>query len=220
MIKSYTVILSHDDWSRYTEKFDEEELYVKVVRRIPSLDGLTENVMGVIYAKDKDSYKQIVKMLSRNATTIDFKIIDLYKNKSGIRAIYASVESLRGRIAERLLRDCRIFSMNETIYEGMERWSIIADSENFIKIIPEVKELTYEFKIIEESSNPFLSVKEELTPKELAILKLAFDRGYFETPKRIGLEDLANELGISKPAIMQVLRKAIAKLAEKTIRDI
>ncbi|QGA55284.1 bacterio-opsin activator [Sulfolobus sp. E5-1-F] len=219
MIKSYTIMLSHNDWSRYTEKFNEEELYVKVIRRIPSLDGLTENVMGVIYAKDKELYKQIIKMLGRNATTIDFRIVNEYKNKSGIRAIYASIESLRGRIAERLLRDCRIFSMSETIYEGMERWSIIADSENFIKIIPEVKELTYEFKIIEESSNPFLSVKEELTPRELSILKLALDKGYFETPKRIGLEELANELGVSKPAIMQVLRKAISKLVEKSIRD-
>ncbi|ACP38997.1 helix-turn-helix domain-containing protein [Saccharolobus islandicus] len=219
MIKSYTIVLSHDDWSRYTERFNEEELYVKVVRRIPSLDGLTENVMGIIYAKDKESYRQIIRMLSRNETTIDFRIIDEYKNKSNIRAIYASIESLRGRIAERLLKDCRIFSMSETIYEGMERWNVIADSENFIKIIPEVKELTYEFKIIEESSNPLLSVKEELTPKELSILKLAFDKGYFETPKRIGLEELANELGISKPAIMQVLRKAIAKLTEKSIKD-
>jgi len=82
MIKSYTIVLSHDDWSRYTERFNEEELYVKVVRRIPSLDGLTENVMGIIYAKDKEFYRQIIRMLSRNETTIDFRIIDEYKNKS------------------------------------------------------------------------------------------------------------------------------------------
>ncbi|WP_338599022.1 helix-turn-helix domain-containing protein [Sulfolobus tengchongensis] len=220
MIKSYTILLSHEDWSLYTERFNEEELYVKVNKRIPSLDGLTENVMGIIYAKDKDLFKQIVKILSRNKMIVDFKLVDEYKNKTGIRAIYTSVESLRGRIAEKLLKNCKIFSMSETIYNGIERWNIIAESEDFTKIIPEIRELTYEFKVIEESSDPLLSVREELTPKELAVLKLAVSKGYFETPKRIGLEELAKELGVSKPAIMQILRKAVAKIAEKTMKEI
>jgi hypothetical protein len=112
MIKSYTILLAHEDWSLYTEKFSEDELYVKVIRRIPSLEELTENVIGIIYAKDRSLYRQIIKMISRNKMIIDFKLLDEYKSKSGVRAIYASTEKHPGRIAEKLLQNCKIISMN------------------------------------------------------------------------------------------------------------
>lgn len=220
MIKSYTILLSHDDWSLYTEKFREDELYVKVIRRIPFLEDLTENVMGIIYAKDKSLYKHIIKMISRNKMVVDFKLIDEYKSKSGVRAIYASIEKLPGRIAEKLLQNCKIFSMSETIYNGLERWNIIAESNSFIKVIPKIRELTFDFKVFEDPIDPLLSVKDELTPKEQEVLKIAVTKGYFDYPKRIGLEELAEEFGVSKSAIMQILRKAIDKIARKSIREI
>lgn len=220
MIKSYTILLAHEDWSLYTEKFSEDELYVKVIRRVPSLEELTENVIGIIYAKDRSLYRQIIKMISRNKMVIDFKLLDEYKSKSGVRAIYASTEKLPGRIAEKLLQNCKIFSMNETIYSGIEKWNIIAESSSFSKVIPKIRELTFDLKVFEDPIDPLLSVKDELTPKEQEVLKIAVIKGYFNSPKRIGLEELAKEFGVSKSAIMQILRKAIDKIARKSIKEI
>jgi predicted DNA binding protein len=52
------------------------------------------------------------------------------------------------------------------------------------------------------------------------VLKIAVIKGYFNSPKRIGLEELAKEFGVSKSAIMQILRKAMDKIARKSIKEI
>lgn len=47
----------------------------------------------------------------------------------------------------------------------------------------------------------------ELTPEQRETLVLALRRGYFSSPKETNLEQLADELGITKQAVSQRLRK-------------
>ncbi|TRM89315.1 hypothetical protein DJ526_08385, partial [Sulfolobus sp. A20-N-G8] len=96
---------------------------------------------------------------------------------------------------------------------------LFSESSSFMKVLPKIRELTYEFKVVENTYDPILSIQNELTHKEMEILKLAVNKGFFDTPKRVGLEELAEELGVSKSAIMQILRKAMAKIAKKTVFD-
>ncbi|AOL16618.1 bacterio-opsin activator [Sulfolobus sp. A20] len=219
MIKSYTITLTHDDWTLYTEKFSEDELYVKVIKRLPYMNDTLENIIGIIYARDKDVYKKVLKMISKNKMILRFDLVNEYKNKNGIKAVYASVERIDGRIAGMLFKDCLVYEMKESIMSGIEKWNIVAESSSFMKVLPKIRELTYEFKVVENTYDPILSIQNELTHKEMEILKLAVNKGFFDTPKRVGLEELAEELGVSKSAIMQILRKAMAKIAKKTVFD-
>jgi len=52
VIKSYTIYLSHDDWSLLTDKYSEQELRVIMTTRIPSLEKLEENIVADVYAAD------------------------------------------------------------------------------------------------------------------------------------------------------------------------
>lgn len=56
-----------------------------------------------------------------------------------------------------------------------------------------------------------------LSEKQLDALELAFDRGYFETPKETSLTDVAAEIGISEQALSQRLRRALNRLVEVSI---
>lgn len=56
------------------------------------------------------------------------------------------------------------------------------------------------------------SAKELLTEKQLEIFRMACDYGYYETPKKISIEQLAERTGISPPTLAEHLRKAEAKL--------
>ena len=58
-----------------------------------------------------------------------------------------------------------------------------------------------------------------LSEKQLRALELAFDRGYFETPKEASLTDIATEIGISEQALSQRLRRALNALVEVSIDD-
>ncbi|WP_455449750.1 helix-turn-helix domain-containing protein [Natrinema thermotolerans] len=52
----------------------------------------------------------------------------------------------------------------------------------------------------------------ELTPKQWEALELAGKRGYFDRPRGVDLETLADELAISKSAVSQRLRAAESTL--------
>ena len=56
------------------------------------------------------------------------------------------------------------------------------------------------------------SAKELVTPKQLEIFQLACDYGYYEIPKKISIEELAERTGLSPSTLAEHLRKAEAKL--------
>lgn len=53
----------------------------------------------------------------------------------------------------------------------------------------------------------------DLTELQRMTLSLALRRGYFEVPRSATLSDLADELGVSKQAVSERLRRALALLA-------
>ncbi|WP_331232441.1 helix-turn-helix domain-containing protein [Natronorarus salvus] len=58
-----------------------------------------------------------------------------------------------------------------------------------------------------------------LTEPQLDGLTLAFDRGYFDSPRRTTLEELADELGVSRPAVSDRLRRGLRNLLASTIAE-
>ncbi|AFK19590.1 DNA-binding protein [Haloferax mediterranei ATCC 33500] len=59
-----------------------------------------------------------------------------------------------------------------------------------------------------------------LSEKQLAALKLAFTRGYFETPKETTLSDIAANLEISEQALSQRLRRGLRHLVGSAVEDL
>ena len=53
-----------------------------------------------------------------------------------------------------------------------------------------------------------VSTHPRLTPEQREALSAAFERGYFEIPRRISMEELAEELDISHQALSERLRRA------------
>lgn len=51
-----------------------------------------------------------------------------------------------------------------------------------------------------------------LTDRQREILRLAIKHGYYEIPRRITLEELAREVGISKSSLAEILRRIERKL--------
>ncbi|ELZ80932.1 DNA binding domain-containing protein [Haloferax elongans ATCC BAA-1513] len=56
-----------------------------------------------------------------------------------------------------------------------------------------------------------------LSKKQLDALKLAFEQGYFESPKETSLSEVAAELGISEQALSQRLRRATRHIVESLL---
>lgn len=56
------------------------------------------------------------------------------------------------------------------------------------------------------------SAKEILAPKQIEVFQKAVDYGYYEVPKKISIEELAEKLGLSPSTVAEHLRKAESKL--------
>lgn len=53
---------------------------------------------------------------------------------------------------------------------------------------------------------------EEFTEKQREAIELAFEHGYYATPREAGLQEISDELGVSKSAVSQRLRAIESKL--------
>lgn len=56
-----------------------------------------------------------------------------------------------------------------------------------------------------------------LTAKQQELLTVAYDEGYFDVPRGISQNELADRLGVSKSAVSQRLRRAIAELCATSL---
>lgn len=58
-----------------------------------------------------------------------------------------------------------------------------------------------------------------LTEKQEEALVLAFEWGYFESPREVTMEDLGDEFGISEQAVASRLRRGIKQILGSTLTD-
>jgi len=56
-----------------------------------------------------------------------------------------------------------------------------------------------------------------LTDRQYEALRIAYERGYFDIPRRASLEDVAGELDISPSSVSERLRRAQTQLIEETV---
>lgn len=218
MIKSYTIYLSHDDWSLLTDKYSEQELRVIMTTRIPSLEKLEENIVADVYAADPLLLNELISKIKSNNRIIKIKVLDTMRTKSEIRALLLMTVKMRGGISE-LFMNKGAYYISEYITRGLEKWSLVIDDKTFKEsILPDLKEKTYSLKINEREN--IFTVKNLLTSKEMEILYKAYKLGYFDWPKRIDLKELSEVLGISKSATLQTLRRATNKLIKSFIDNL
>lgn len=56
-----------------------------------------------------------------------------------------------------------------------------------------------------------------LTDRQDEALRIAYERGYFDIPRRASLEDVAEELGVTPSSVSERLRRAQTQLIEETV---
>jgi len=60
----------------------------------------------------------------------------------------------------------------------------------------------------------------DLTASQREALRTAFEKGYFDIPRRVTLVDLAGQLGVSDQAVSERLRRAQSKLVRRHLLDV
>lgn len=87
------------------------------------------------------------------------------------------------------------------------------DLQNIIKEFREIGEVTLS-SLTEVGGEP-----PRLTGRQQEVIQAALDAGYFEWPRQITSDELAEELGITRATCLEHLRKAESKLIKDALAD-
>jgi len=99
------------------------------------------------------------------------------------------------------------------VREGYAFWRLVSNRESIDKLLTLFDQKGIDYTLLRIGNSPYSidDDKNKLTLDESTLLNKAISSGFFEIPRKISLEELANELGKSKSALSVTLRKIIKK---------
>lgn len=99
------------------------------------------------------------------------------------------------------------------VREGYAYWKLVSSRERIDELLTLFEEKNIQFDLLRIGKSPYDLEDQEskLTLEESNVLEKAINSGFFEIPRNISLETLANEIGKSKSALSVMLRKIIKK---------
>lgn len=99
------------------------------------------------------------------------------------------------------------------VEDGYAFWRLISSREGIDQLLTLFEQKKINFELLRIGVSPYNveDDKNKLTLDEVNILDKAISTGFFEIPRKISLEELANQMGKSKSALSVMLRKIIKK---------
>ena len=111
---------------------------------------------------------------------------------------------------------CSLLSASTQEDNKME-WKLLISGEDTLKSLTDrLSSKGVNYTITQVSR---IVAKNELTARQEQIAKIALEQGYFEFPKKIGIEELARRLGISAGTLSEILRRAEKNILQRYFEE-
>jgi len=205
-IESIHVSMVHDEcWGMITNSYNTkiETLFFEPYAK-------QALILGIISVKGS-APEDISNFLNlfKNHKTIH-KIIEV-RRAAGISNI-AFFESI-GNMTASIMSNYSVLWYANSIYNGVEEWRILLPKNMSDELRQDLRDIaTIKLWSSNSFSKDILSFRLGLTDVERLTLKRAEEFGYFESPRKMGLNELSRMLGVSKQATSVTLRRALRKI--------
>jgi len=120
-------------------------------------------------------------------------------------------------IIDNIIRKNCVFVGPTVVKDGVENWHIMAPTREELQEVVSGLEQCAEIAYIRNSESP--ESEFGLTERQMSTLKAAVEMGYFDTPRRASIRDVARGLKISPSTAVEHLRKAEKKVLENYTRS-
>jgi len=152
--------------------------------------------------------EDILEEIKNHPSVLEFSLIEKEDNRIKFNVKTKDPYLLYGVIKCGVLVN---FPVN--VREGYAYWRLIATRERIDELLTLFDEKHINYELLRIGNAPFeiTDDKNKLSIEESEVLDQAIKLGFFEVPRKISLEELANELGKSKSALSVMLRKIIKK---------
>ncbi|MHA1473059.1 MAG: helix-turn-helix domain-containing protein [Promethearchaeota archaeon] len=171
------------------------------------------------YDFEKSIGNSIIEIFHYN---VDLVIEEVKKHKSVIEISILEKDEKRVRFNVKtkdpfllyaIIRCGVLVNFPVRVREGYAYWRLVSSRERIDKLLTLFDQKGIDYTILRIGNSPYSidDDKNKLTLDESTILNKALSLGFFEIPRKITLEELANMLGKSKSALSVTLRKIIKK---------
>ena len=100
--------------------------------------------------------------------------------------------------------------------DGAVHWRLMtSDRDGVKKLVSKLRRVKCEVELLKLSP---IDEQEVLTTRQEEIIMMAFERGYFETPRQTKLKDLARITGVSQATLSEILRKGQKRIVVEYLR--
>lgn len=206
MIRSKIAISSEDYYSC--------ELTKKIPVRVSILAINGAEGLGFYEAVDSrnESLEEYVKQMKKSMQVVNMKIT----HKSSTRYWTRVTHKLDfPSIHETILESGSMTILPIVIEDGIQYHNILSPTPDaFRRLLKQLKERFSNINLKALSSKPTDTLQELLTDKQYEAIVLAFQKGYYEIPRKCTLEGLAPILGIKRVALQERIRRAEQRIVE------
>lgn len=176
---------------------------IKVIDRTPySQEGVKDLVE---ISAPTEVLQEVLEDIENNpfVAQVDTTVTDRGK-------VLSAVTTLKCEVC-RILTDADVFLIS-AISKGSGKvdWTLVVSDKSVLKdIFDRLKEKGVNADLVKLTK---IDDKESLTERQDKITQVAFDRGYFDYPKRISLRELARMFDVSPSTLSEILRKGQRKI--------
>jgi predicted DNA binding protein len=139
----------------------------------------------------------------------DKDVIEMEVMKSNSGHLYGAATSRRCTVCKEVAKS-KCFLASVGIGSGNRaRWTVLGKADSFGELVESLEKKCIP---VEVKSRRTLEDSDLLTTRQEQLLSIAFERGYFDFPKKIGLEELASLVGIRASTLAEILRRGQRKI--------
>ena len=153
---------------------------------------------------DSGTSEDLMKMIQGDRDVID---VDFMRSRAG--HVYGSVSSKRCTVCKQVAKSKCFLSSLVIGTQGQPHWTVLGGKDSYKELVDglEKSKIPYHLRLLKE-----LHESELLTSRQEEVLSIAFDCGYFDFPKRIGLKGLALRTGVKESTLAEILRRGQRKI--------
>jgi predicted DNA binding protein len=176
---------------------------IKVIDRMPYSERGVKDLVEI--QGPPDQMEEILETIRKNPLVAKVDTTVTEKGK-----VLCAITTSRCDIC-RILTDSDVFLISaQSKADGKVEWTIILSEKKTLKdIFDHLKDKSVDAQLVKLTK---IDDKETLTERQDKITQVAFDRGYFDYPKRISLRELARMFEVSPSTLSEILRKGQRKI--------
>ena len=169
---------------------------------------LEESIGNSIIKVQDFAIQKVIKSVKTHPSVQGFTILEQEENK-----VRFNVKTKDPYLLYALIKCGVLVKFPVNVRDGFAYWRLISSRESIDKLLSIFEQKNINFELLRIGSSPYIleEEKEQLSIEESHVLDEAIKQGFFEIPRLISLEELANHLGRSKSALSVMLRKIIKK---------